>query len=77
MYCSGSWAQCSVEPDGICQHTFPQLGQRGAKVFVTGRHEGNLKRVSAAVVQEGGYSAFGAGDVAVESDVKRLYSEVC
>ena len=53
-----------------------QLGKRGAKVFVTGRKEENLKRTAAAVEEEGGYCAFGVGDVAEEADVKRLYREV-
>ncbi len=41
-----------------------------------GRNEDNLKRVAAEVVEEGGYSRWGVGDVANEDDVQRLYEEV-
>ena len=57
--------------EAICR----ALGQRGAKVFVTGRNEDNLRGAAAAVVEEGGYSSYGVGDVTVEADVKRLYAE--
>ncbi len=60
---------------GIGEAVCRELGKRGAKVFVTGRKEENLQRVAAAVEEAGGHSAYGAGDVAVEADVKRLYSE--
>jgi 3-oxoacyl-[acyl-carrier protein] reductase len=60
---------------GIGEAICRELGKRGAKVFVTGRQEDNLKRVAAAVEEEGGFSAYGTGDVREESDVKRLYNE--
>ena len=55
---------------------YQQLGKRGAKVFVLGRNEDNLKIVAANVEEEGGYSRWGVGDVENEDDVQRLYEEV-
>ena len=42
---------------------------------MTGRREENLQETAAAVVEEGGYSRYGAGDVTVEADVRRLHAE--
>lgn len=60
---------------GIGEAICRALGKRGAKVFVTGRNGENLQESAAAVVEEGGYSCYGVGDVTVEADVQRLYAE--
>lgn len=60
---------------GVGEAICLELGKRGAKVFVTGRKEENLQKVAAAVEGAGGYGRYGAGDVTVEADVKRLYAE--
>ena len=60
---------------GIGEAVCHELGKRRAVVFATGRREDNLQRVVKAVGRHGGRSAFGVGDVAIEADVNRLFSE--
>lgn len=60
---------------GIGEAICRELGKRGAKVFITGRQLANLQRSADGVVSEGGYCAFGVGDVTVEADVQRLFAE--
>ena len=60
---------------GIGEAVCRALGNNGARVFVTGRQAENLERVAGAVGEAGGCGAFGTGDVAVEADVTRLFSE--
>ena len=60
---------------GIGEAVCHELGKRGAEVFATGRRGDNLERVVQAVGRHGGRSAFGVGDVAIEADVNRLFSE--